>query len=435
MKLTVFQSDKGDCLLLETADGGARMLIDGGMRDSYSTHVAPALARLRKANKKIDVVYVSHIDQDHIAGVLCMLDDAAAWRVHEHHINHGNPDHPKPDNPRPPEVSRIWHNSFHDTITENRGAIESMLAATAEILSGADDPWLKEIARDRRELATSIPEAMRVSSRIKKKQLNVELNPEFQGRLMQITSNMPALTLGSITFKLLGPFAADLRELRREWDDWLRDNQERVKKLRVQAKAQEDELSTGTASLISLLEHEAILLGEHELALAKELGDREKVTAPNLASLMFLAEEDGQTALLTGDGHFQEILRGLEHHDALDAQGKAHVTLLKVQHHGSEHNWHPDFGAVVTADNYLFCGNGEHENPEPDVIQDIFDGRKNNDNLPYKFWFNSSSALSRSSKGAAHMKVVEELVAKLKAKSNGRLTNRFITGSSMQVLR
>ena len=74
MKLTVFRSEKGDCLLL-TSKNGKRMLIDGGMEKSYENHVAPELGRLRDANKKVDLVYVSHIDRDHISGVLRMLDD------------------------------------------------------------------------------------------------------------------------------------------------------------------------------------------------------------------------------------------------------------------------------------------------------------------------------------------------------------------------
>ncbi len=52
MKLTVFQSDKGDCLMLES--GGKRMLIDGGMRDSYTRHVAPTLSELGKNGEKLD---------------------------------------------------------------------------------------------------------------------------------------------------------------------------------------------------------------------------------------------------------------------------------------------------------------------------------------------------------------------------------------------
>ena len=54
MKLTAFQADKGDCLLLETANGKNRMLVDGGMKRAYSAHVAPALGALRRAKKKLN---------------------------------------------------------------------------------------------------------------------------------------------------------------------------------------------------------------------------------------------------------------------------------------------------------------------------------------------------------------------------------------------
>ena len=83
MRLTAFQSDKGDCLLLTNTAGTARVLVDGGMPVSYDAHVAAAMGKLQIAKKALDIVYVSHIDQDHIGGVLKMLDDEAAWRVHE----------------------------------------------------------------------------------------------------------------------------------------------------------------------------------------------------------------------------------------------------------------------------------------------------------------------------------------------------------------
>lgn len=213
MKLTAFQSDKGDCLLLETADGKNRMLVDGGMRRAYSEHVAPALGKLREAKKKIDIAYISHIDQDHISGVLRLLDDEAAWRVHLFQVSNGNPKHPRPDSPRPPEVGRIFHNSFHDMVGENTGPIEDMLAATAEILSGADHPWLREIAADRRNIVASIPEALRVSNRIQGGQLNIPLNPEFKGKLMMVDEDMSPVRLGFIRLKVIGPFPKDLKAL------------------------------------------------------------------------------------------------------------------------------------------------------------------------------------------------------------------------------
>ncbi len=435
MKLTAIQSDKGDCLLLETQDGKHRMLVDGGMSRAYSVHAAPILGKLRKAKKKLDIVYISHIDQDHISGVLRLLDDEAAWRVHEHQKASGNTGHTAPAAPRPPEIGALFHSSFHDQVGKNSGDITSMLAATSTILSGSDEPALQRLAEERRNLASSIPEAMRVSRRIKPGQLNIPLNPQFGGKLMLLKDNAPTIRMGTIRLRLLGPFPEDLRKLRKEWNAWLTANQSTVAKIRAQAARDEQDLQSRVAGpLFGPLLASARMLGEAEMALAKQLGIRSKVTTPNLASLMFLAEDGGSAILLTGDGHADDILKGLDRLQAVDAQGGIHVKVLKVQHHGSENNIHQRFCDAVTADEYVFCGNGEHENPDLDVLQLVFDRRMAGDAKKFRFWFNSTSALSFKADGKTHMKKVEALVKKLAAKSHGRLKNRFIAGSAMRIV-
>ena len=74
MKLTVFEGNSGDCVLLSSA-GGDNILVDGGLVrkhfgriDSYSFNVAEELSKLRQAGEKLDLVCVSHVDQDHIGG-------------------------------------------------------------------------------------------------------------------------------------------------------------------------------------------------------------------------------------------------------------------------------------------------------------------------------------------------------------------------------
>src|ERR1700752_1742535 len=100
MKLRIFQSAKGDCLLLEGADG-KHVLCDGGMRSSMKEHVRDELAKLRNAGTKLDYVYISHIDQDHISGVLQLLEDEFEWRLFEFHQQNGEPIN-EPRGPRPP---------------------------------------------------------------------------------------------------------------------------------------------------------------------------------------------------------------------------------------------------------------------------------------------------------------------------------------------
>jgi beta-lactamase superfamily II metal-dependent hydrolase len=448
MNLTVFQSDKGDCLLV-TGDDGRMVLVDGGMRASYSKHVAPALGKLREAGRSLDAVYVSHIDQDHISGVLQMMDDEVEWRIHEFHQSTGNT-HPKPPAaPRPPQVKAIWHNAFHEQLPKNAGAIEDALAASAAILSGSDESVVKALASAQGELVTSIAEAIQLSRRVSPEQLGIKLNPPSKGKLMMVRAATPssAIKIGGMRFSVIGPFPADLTKLRKEWNEWLEKNEPRLKSIEAQAKKDASAFAASEIADLMLPKlHQAKSLSgllPLEAAAAKfKLGERAKVTTPNLASLMFFLTEKGKTVLLTGDGHWEDIIKGLKHIKKLKDGGGIHVNVLKVQHHGSEHNIGEEFCRAVTADHYVFCGNGEHENPDLRVIQAIADSRigapdKLSPNKqagdPFKFWFNSSQTATAKPEAKAHMKAIESLVRKLAKKSGGRLDSFFLKGSSFNL--
>ena len=90
MKLHIFQSAQGDCLLLEGGDQRL-VLCDGGMDTSLRAHVRGELTKLRTAGRVLDYIYVSHIDSDHISGVLQLLEDEVAWRVFDFETSHHVP--------------------------------------------------------------------------------------------------------------------------------------------------------------------------------------------------------------------------------------------------------------------------------------------------------------------------------------------------------
>src|SRR5215203_3382251 len=147
MKIIVFQSDKGDCLLVEGNDK-SHVLVDGGMPSTYTKHVAPFLDNLRKNNEKLDVVYVSHIDEDHISGILQMMDDAVDWQIFDFQKNIAkNPKAKEPSALLPPPIDCVWHNAFHEQVDDNTGEIEDMLAATVAILAGGDSQRFIKMAQ------------------------------------------------------------------------------------------------------------------------------------------------------------------------------------------------------------------------------------------------------------------------------------------------
>jgi len=97
----------------------------------------------------------------------------------------------------------------------------------------------------------------------------------------------------------------------------------------------------------------------------------------NLSSLVILAEVGDQSILLTGDARGDKILEGLELVGRLVKDGKStiHVNILKGPHHGSDRNVDPIFFRRITADHYIFSGDGEHGNPERATLQMLLDER------------------------------------------------------------
>jgi beta-lactamase superfamily II metal-dependent hydrolase len=423
MRLTAFQSDKGDCLLLTDTARTKHILVDGGMSVSYNAHVAAAMGKLGVAKKALDLVYISHIDQDHIGGVLKMLDDEAAWRVHEFQKKSKNKKSKPPAVPRPPKVREMWHNAFHEQLKKNAGPIEDALAAVAPILAGSDLAEIRDAALRQSELITSIGEAIQVSRRISPKQLNIPLNPRSDGKLMMLRKNQKPIKMGGLTITIIGPTSAHLEELQDEWNTWLRSTKGKAQLKKIQDAARRDEERLGASEFNSLMASLRLQ--------AESFGDPDEVTTPNLASLTLLIEDSSASLLLTGDARGDQIVDGLKKAGRLNGE-TFEVDVLKVPHHGSENNIDSDFVETVIARDYVFCGNGSSGNPNVDVIGMMFRRRLAASQKPFRFWFNSSKAVSAKPK---HMAKVEALVKKLAKTGKGRFTFEFLTkGSTIRIL-
>lgn len=423
MKLRIFQSDKGDCLLLEGKDG-TRVLCDGGMSKSMRSHVRAELSDLRDDGAKLDYVYISHIDQDHISGVLQLLEDELEWRLYDYHLSNGSPIR-KPKVPRPPEIGGIWHNAFRDQIGKNAGEIEDLLASAAPPLLASSVAELVELGGELQQIALSIPEAIKVSRYASPDLLNIPVNklPDMneQPKLLMFREDQGPFDVGSMAFTIIGPTREEVSLLRKGWNNFLRkaSNRRRLKELRAEIRRKVDAFG-----------QEAFDLRDWN-----GIEDFRGVTTPNIASLMFLVEEDEKRLLLTGDSQQDIILKGLELAGLLE-DGYLHVDVLKVQHHASEHNMDENFCQRVSADHYVFCGNGSHGNPELSVIRQIYDSRlgpkkkralaPEAEGREFTFWFSTTSdAQAPESRQQQSFAAVEGLVHELERRSKGKLSAAF----------
>jgi hypothetical protein len=428
MKIQLFQSAHGDCLLLEATDG-TRLLSDGGIKGSFRDHV---LRRLANDGVDIDLLCVSHIDQDHIGGVLAYLENMINWRVFHHRQSNGLAASP-PDELELPGIGEIWHNAFFDTKTKNRGAIERFLAMSGEALSGHQLAELRELGAWYRDLAQSVGEGIEVSRRISAEQLNIPLNSLWDGKFVTRSPGPDPIELGSLTINVLGPTVKEIRELRAFWDNWLKTRRKQILKLRRRMERDESRLA----------ETDATFLFDSTEALAEEfglsdLGDRGNVTEPNLASIMLHVEDsNGKVCLMTGDGHMDDVEAGLENAQLLQTGQGLHVNCLKIAHHGSEHNSELRHYQRITADHYIFCGNGHSENPDPRIVDAVIDSRigsasKRSQNQQvsnkFKLWFNTDPADDDNSH-AEHMVGLQQKVQQRAAGSGGKMEFAFQSSS------
>ncbi len=429
MKLRIFQSDHGDCLLLQT--DGHNILCDGGMSTSMRKHVRRPLVDLVNDNGgKLDAVYVSHIDQDHISGVLQLMKDALKWKVFDYHTANGDTGVREPRPPRPPKIGALWHNSFRDQVGDNAGEIGELLAAAAPVLQSTSIGKFVREANELENIASSIPEALKVSRFAKPDLLDIPVNilpgEAGPGKLLFHDNVVKSFKIGSMSFTLVGPSKSALQDLKKGWNNWLESTRgnESIKRVKRAIKDQLDKFVNGQ-------------LEGSPFALFDWNGIRsfKGVTAPNVASLVFMVEENGKRILLTGDAQQDKLLEDLKSTGYLD-NGYCHLDVLKVQHHGSENNMDKNFAKKVSADHYVFCGDGSNGNPEKVVLDIIFKSRLGSSSRralapevadrPFTFWFSTNSEdLPRNSKKRENFEATEKQVEQFIARSNGQMNAHF----------
>ncbi len=447
MELRVFRSGKGDCLLVSGGDGKT-ILADGGVLEAYEDHWAEFVGDLRDGGQSIDVVYVSHIDRDHIGGILRMLDNEVAWRIFDYQSSlpaHLRTKTPKePTLPRPPEVKAIWHNAFFETVQTDvlssslratGAAIDmiSVLSRSAAILGGASpDSELFREASHHQFLGQSVGDAIEVSRRIRADQLNIPLNPDFEGNFMIREADRPDIQIGAMRATVLGPTKEELKALLGDWNKWITDKSDYLKKL---IRRHEDE-----ARHLPSASPERVLEVARERAL--ELASNQTVTPPNLASLIVLLREGQESILLTGDADDTSIIEGCEEAGLFDNAGRLHVKAFKIPHHGAHNSYSDDLARRITADHYVFCGNGKHSNPEKDIVESylkvLLEGHDGHEpaapsGAKFTLWFNCGEKLA-SSDLKQHWKNLEKMLDRWSERFPGRFKVRFLkTGDSFVI--
>ena len=71
--IQMLPAGSGDCIYIEFTNANFRMLIDGGYVKTYQDFLKNFLIKLKKDGKRLNLVIVTHVDDDHINGIKALL--------------------------------------------------------------------------------------------------------------------------------------------------------------------------------------------------------------------------------------------------------------------------------------------------------------------------------------------------------------------------
>lgn len=346
----LLRARKGDCFLLHsgTVDNPGLIVVDGGPKTVYKPFLKPRLEQIKRARKltsqeplTVDMLMVSHVDDDHIQGILDLTnEERVAVEARQ---------------PRLLNVQRFWHNSFDEIIAHRADDLLASMKSQfgPASLSGGE---LSEHAVAKLEEESSEPPPVVASSlkvlasldqgfrlRQAAERLQFPRNPEFDGGLIVAKPNGGAIPIAeNLTFTVVGPMFPELKALHQKHIQWLQDLK-----------------NVGKSPLVAYIDK----------------------SIPNLSSIVVLAECGDKRMLLTGDARGDKIIEGLQLVGLLGPEENStmHVDVLKVPHHGSANNLEKGFFDRILADHYVFSGDGQHGNPEREALEMLVQSRQDAD--------------------------------------------------------
>jgi hypothetical protein len=333
--LEALRAKYGDALLLHygTAEKPRLAVIDGGPPGVYADALKPRLDEIRQERGlaeetplDIELMMVSHIDEDHIAGLLQMVRKLKDLRDAKE--------------PAPWRIRRFWLNSFDD-ILGNQDA--SIAASGASVMTPSS---LGDVLQPEGSLVlASVGQGRELRNLLTA--LNLGGNPPFNKLPFQgmVLAGHAPIVLDNVKLTVVAPSRENLAALQEDWD----------KKIKP------------------------ILKKEKDAAARTQIASYVDSSVYNLSSIVVLVEAEGKRILLTGDGRGDHTLQGLEQAGLLDAKGNIEVDVLKMPHHGSIRDIDLDYLQKIRARHFVFSADGKFSNPDLDTLKLLSKARPDDD--------------------------------------------------------
>ncbi len=314
----------GDCIWITygAEDNPSRILIDGGTGGTRHS-IRKLVEELPENERKLELLVVTHIDRDHIEGILKLLEEDEL----------------------PFTIRDFWFNGWGHLDIPVEEEIEPFGGVMGERLSAG---ILKH---------------------------NLSWNGDFNKKTVVVDGEtLPKISLpGGMKLTLLSPAPKHLSELKDKWEDEVRAaNLDPGFGLAIndEEEGEEEVDSFGGEEIpnIDILSQESF---------------EEDTAAGNGSSIAFLAEYEGKKVLFCGDAFPSQLLEAL---NKIAPDHKIDLDLFKVSHHASSHNTSPELLNKVNCKNFVISTNGRiYKHPKKVTIARILKSAGANTQLIFNY--------------------------------------------------
>jgi len=328
-RLEVLPARYGDCLWIEYGDESSlrRILVDGGASGVYKKVLKPRLQKQQQAERSFELLIVTHVDYDHIRGIIELAhDDKIGFKAKD-----------------------VWFNGFRH-IPEK----------PPEVLAGKHGEQLTDLI-------------LKCGANWNKS--------GFGGKAVVIPKEgpLPRVQLeGGLILTLMSPTVPRLAELRKDWEQSCKD-------IDISPEDLEDARSRG--QFRTLGQHEAAETARPDIEQLLRENFVEDNSAANGSSIAVLAEYGKIRVLLAGDAHPSTLVEAI---DRLQSD-KLLLTACKLPHHGSRGSVSAELIQRLQCDSWIFSSDGaQFSHPHPEAVARVIRHGGNRPKLHFNYLSNET---------------------------------------------
>jgi hypothetical protein len=355
--LKMYLANNGDAFLIrENSTKPTAILIDGGYASTFNEYISPDLSYLARLGYSLDLIIATHIDADHISGLLAFFK-----------LN-GNSQAPKII-----QVEDVWHNSLRSL---------PVTAVTDDNSNPDDEDLLAEIRRRGYPMPTEhVVESVEISARQGSSLAALLLGGDYRWNTGNGTQSINSTDISllelrqGVRLRVIGPPMVRLEQLHRQWIADLRRLGFAGKITANDAVDDAFEFLCAFADLRESVKAEPTALSSSANRSLDEAYMAD-YSVTNGSSISIIVEVGTSRLLFLGDSWAEDIEAALR--ELPNAAFPMIFDAIKISHHGSLHNTSPALLELIDAPVFLISSSGDrHSHPDLEVLKAIVDRPSN----------------------------------------------------------